>query len=192
LAKQTEQPVAGPHKERTAAKGDRWSRSCPRQCCLGPVPAQWCVLRRRSNRSKAPAASKTARLVDFLDRELPVIDPDPPGITRFGWWRADDFVHPCTMAKGAPMFRPCSAPPNLRRTRRVKRKLTAGRPFWSKAGAAASTSCSPVTNGGGFDNIESGRARRHQAKQELPRPGAAFFIRAAVDHRLKVSCAVVR
>ena len=83
-----------------------------------------------------------ARRDDSSGVKLPVMIPEPPAMCA--WITGAEITWLSrTMAKGLPMFSavywPKAAPPEG-----LKRKVTAGRPFWSKEGWL-STSCSPVT-----------------------------------------------
>ena len=92
----------------------------------------------------APARSSTASSVLASTVKLPVMIPDPPGIAD--WIVGAEITSlSSTMAKGWPMLLAVYSP-NTRAPDGLNRKLTAGRPFWSKAGCA-STRSSPETTG---------------------------------------------
>ena len=90
----------------------------------------------------APARSRIASCDDSSGVKLPVMIPEPPEMCA--WITGAEITcSSSTIANGLPMFSavyaPKAAPPAG-----LKRKLTAGRLFWSKLGCA-STSWSPVT-----------------------------------------------
>ncbi len=90
----------------------------------------------------APARSRIESRVDSSTVKLPVMIPEPPAICA--WITGAEITWlSSTIANGLPMF--CAVySPNAAPPVGLKRKVTAGRPFWSKLGWLSS-SCSPVT-----------------------------------------------
>ncbi len=107
--------------------------------------------RKVSSAGSAPARSSTASLVDSSTVKLPVMMPEPPGMCALDHRGRDHLVVQHDGEGLADVARPCSRR-TCARPAGLKRKLTAGRPFWSKAGCA-SVSSSPVTTGVGSSDV---------------------------------------
>ena len=119
----------------------------------------------------------------FLGVKLPVMIPEPPAMCA--WITGAEITWlSSTMAKGLPMFsRGVLA--ERRAARGLKRKVTAGRPFWSKEGWL-STSCSPVTTAPLLHHVEDA-GLVHRGQHLLVEPRLDVRVGGAVGHRVEAT-----